>query len=170
MIIGIGGVSRSGKGQLAKTIGKLYTGKDVVVLSQDDYVIPTSRIPRIEGEIDWERPESMDFDKFYQALVSARRDADLVVGEGILVFYTPALYRLFDRKIFITISRSVFRRRKVKDHRWGPFPDWYVDHIWASYQKYGKIPPGRRDVLYLNGERPFPVHRIRDYLDSGRPD
>ena len=167
MFIGIGGVSRSGKSTMAGTVRELYPQKRVVILSQDDFVFPTHRIPRIGGEIDWECPESMDFESFYNALVSAQQEADLVVGEGILVFYTPALDRLFNRKIFITITESEFRHRKITDHRWGAFPDWYIDHIWTSYERFGKIATGRSDVLYVNGEKPFMVKHIRRYINTG---
>ena len=167
MIIGIGGISRAGKSMMAETVLGLYPDIQVSELSQDDYVIPEAEIPRIRGEIDWECPESMDFDRFRRALVTAHQRADMVIGEGILVFYESRLNRMFDRRIFITISESTFRLRKVKDLRWGPFPEWYVDHIWESYQKFGTIGNRYRNILVVSGERPFNRMDLRRYIDSG---
>ena len=48
MIIGIGGVSRSGKTSLAILIKNILEkkGESVIILSQDNYVFPDSKIPK----------------------------------------------------------------------------------------------------------------------------
>ncbi|MCD8539075.1 MAG: hypothetical protein LRY55_04405 [Leadbetterella sp.] len=48
MIIGIGGVSRSGKSTLARMLVNHFrdSGKTAIALNQDDFVFPTVQIPR----------------------------------------------------------------------------------------------------------------------------
>jgi len=166
MIIGIGGISRSGKSSMAALIKGLYPKKKVSIFCQDDFVFPVSKIPKINGEVDWECPESIDFGYFHCALEEASFVNDIVITEGLLVFNKPEIISLLDKKIFISISEKVFRKRKITDTRWGSFPDWYVDHIWGSFLKYGKIEYGIRDFLYVSGEKKFDEREIKDYLEN----
>ena len=165
MIIGIGGVSRSGKSSLAVLTEGLYPEKIVSILCQDDFVFPLPQIPEIKGEIDWECPESIDFNHFYKVLKEASLLNDIIIAEGLLVFNKPEIESLFDKKIFISISEEAFRKRKIIDKRWGSFPDWYVDHIWKSFLKYGKIESGRKEFLYVSGEKEFDKGEIKNYLE-----
>ena len=164
MILGIGGVSRSGKSSLARELISSFPGKRAIVLDQDNYVNEEGIIPRINGETDWESPESMNFRGFYEALVEASGSYELVIGEGILVFWDPLLADLFQKKILVQISRELFRERKVQDKRWGDFPKWYVDHIWDSYQKYGTTQKKGENLLIVDGSRPFDLPGILDFL------
>ena len=63
MIIGIGGVSRSGKTWLAYKISELFQHKSILVINQDEYVFDVEDIPKVRGETEWECPESIDFNK-----------------------------------------------------------------------------------------------------------
>ncbi|MEL6252490.1 MAG: hypothetical protein AAFR87_10815, partial [Bacteroidota bacterium] len=60
MLIGIGGLSRSGKTKLAKRVKGLYKEQKVILLHQDDFVKAEEDIPLIQNHIDWEVPESID--------------------------------------------------------------------------------------------------------------
>lgn len=164
MIIGIGGVSRSGKSLVAQKIKEIFSGKTTDIICQDDYIPDEKNIPRVRGEIDWECPESLDFLQFKKAIVKAAEQVEIVIAEGLMVFYDPSVEQLFDRKIFVEVPEEIFRERKITDLRWGPFPAWYMDHIWRSYLKFGKIAPGRSDVLYLDGTVEPDAETLRDYL------
>jgi len=166
MLVGIGGVSRSGKSLVAQKIKELFPNKTVQIVCQDDYIPQEDAIPRIHGEIDWECPESLDFKKFSKALLSACENNDWVIGEGLMVFYDKNIEGLFDKKIFVEISEDVFRSRKKPDLRWGPFPDWYIGHIWNSFLKFGKIEMGRKDVLYLDGNTTLNEITLRKFLEK----
>ena len=67
MIIGIGGVSNSGKSGLARLIGTLYDHKTISILCQDDFTKPN--LPYIKDHIDWELPETMDFELLYKTIL-----------------------------------------------------------------------------------------------------
>ena len=162
MIIGIGGISRSGKTFMADELKKLLEQdeKSVKVLDQDDYVFPEENIPLIRDHIDWEVPESIDWDRFNLAITEAQRTFNHVIVEGLMVFWNPSIRPLYNNWIFIELSREEFIRRKQSDLRWGQEPDWYVEHIWDSYIKYGQIPDGMDIDLVLDGERPFDVEML----------
>ncbi|NOY38127.1 MAG: hypothetical protein GXO83_11215 [Chlorobi bacterium] len=164
MIIGIGGISRSGKSLLAKRITQWVPQYSIKIFDQDDYVFPVDKIPEIDGETDWECPDSIDFDRYFNAVVSAAAVYNWVIAEGLLAFYDRRLVDRMDKKIFITIPYEVFVERKRPDKRWGIFPEWYIDHIWESHLKYGQPPENDENLLIINGDKPFPEKQIRDYL------
>ena len=141
MIIGIGGVSRSGKTTRALELKTTYEqqGKTVAVLHQDDFTQPKRLIPRIRYKIDWEHPGSMDFRRFEKEILAAQEKFDIVIAEGILVFYDPAVNALFDERILMEIDRDTFMERRAKEIRWGREPRWYLEYVWESYLRWGKL-------------------------------
>jgi len=165
MKLGIGGISRAGKTRLANYIKELYPDRKLIILCQDDFVFDQDKLPIIRSVIDWESPASIDFEKFLDAINMAARDYEIVIAEGLLVFYDPQINTEFEKKIFVHIDEDVFRKRKYKDTRWGSFPEWYVGHIWDSYWKYGRIESKRTDFLYLDGTRDFDREKILDFLN-----
>lgn len=174
MVIGIGGVSRSGKSTLGIFIYQLFTegGQTAVVLSQDDYVFPIEQIPKIyngeEVEIDWEIPESIDFQRYKNAILDAQKQFDHVITEGLLNFYDAEINSLFDKFLFVDIPKPTFLTRKTADKRWGDVPDWYIEHIWASYGRLGKtiLEDTKYEVLVLSGEVDFDIKVVSDFLTT----
>jgi uridine kinase len=180
MIIGIGGASRSGKSTLASLIYRFYTdetsrfhregGQTAIILAQDDYVFPIDEIPKIyngeEVEIDWEIPESIDFKKYKTAILEAQKQFDFVIAEGLLNFYDEEVNSLYDKFLFVEVSKPTFLSRKAADKRWGEVPQWYIEHIWESYERLGKtiLADTKREVLVLSGEADFDVNIVSDYL------
>ncbi len=139
MVVGIGGASNAGKSWLAKAITEHCPGKKIKILCQDDFVFPMDKQPAIKDRVDWENPASIDFIKLRTAIINNQGNFDIVIVEGLMVFYDTGINRLYDKKIFIEITKRNFLRRKSIDRRWGEEPNWYIEHIWASYQKFGRI-------------------------------
>ena len=162
MIIGIGGVSRSGKSFLGKALQEKFSlaGKSVEVLDQDDYVLPSQDIPLIRDHVDWEIPESIDWARFKEAISLAQLRCDIVIAEGLMVFWNESINRIIDKRIIITLSQKEFFNRKRVDLRWGKEPEWYIQHIWDSFLKYGKLPDGMDPDIILDGEKAFDVSEI----------
>ncbi len=162
-IIGIGGISRSGKSLLAWQLSLILTesGKRVKILDQDDFVFPESQIPIISEHIDWECPESIDFVKFEKAILLSKESADVTIVEGLMVFWNPAVFRLFDHRIFIELPKEEFVERKQKDLRWGKEPDWYIQHIWDGFLKFGQFPKNQIPDLILDGTEMFDIEKIQ---------
>jgi nicotinamide/nicotinate riboside kinase len=148
-VVGIGGVSRSGKTTLAKLVCSLLVrdGYKVIMFSQDDFVFPEEQIPKIldirelgnpRARTNWEIPESIDFRAYEDAIVAARNDHDFVVTEGLLNFFDSSINALFDKLLFTSIPKEVFLMRKAVDTRWGTESAWYIEHIWNCYEEFGK--------------------------------
>lgn len=165
MIIGIGGCSRSGKTTLAEIIKNHFPENEAIILNQDDYVFPENEIPKINGHTDWECPQSMDFERLKAEIAKAETMFKNVIVEGILVFHDPELNEQFDKKIFIDIDKESFIHFKNMDLRWGKEPEWYVEHIWESFQKYG-LPHNLNGYLSVKSSDNINTELIYKYLDE----
>ena len=163
--IGIGGVSRAGKTTLSNYIAGLYPNKKTLILSMDkDYVFEEEKIPKIKDRTDWETPASVNYPKLKRKIEESLDQYDLVITEGILIFYSDEVNRLFDKRIFIDIPKSLFYHRRHSETRWGEEPKWYIDYVWESYQKYGKLKEDYTETLYLRGDENFSALMIDEYL------
>ena len=162
--IGIGGVSRAGKTTLSKYISSLYPKKSTLVISMDEFVLAQDKIPRIKDRIDWETPASVDYPKIKETIEANLDKYDIIITEGILIFYSEEVNKLFDKRIFIDIPKSLFYIRRHSDQRWGEEPKWYIDYVWQSYHKYGKLKESFNDTLYIGGDQSFSALLIDEYL------
>ncbi len=81
-----------------------------------------------------------------------------------MVYYDKRLVKLFDRKIFIDISKDTFLNRKVEDLLWGREPDWYIEHIWGSYLKYGTIPKDDPSYLVIKGDGIVDLEKVYEFV------
>ena len=89
---------------------------------------------------------------------------DLVITEGILIFYNEAVNKLFDKRIFMDIPKSLFYVRRHSDKRWGEEPKWYLDYVWESYLKYGQLKESFSDTFYISGHEDFSALIVDEYL------
>jgi nicotinamide/nicotinate riboside kinase len=165
MIIAIGGVSTAGKTTLAGHLRNYFQQKKTSILCQDDFVKPVELIPLINNRINWEHPDSIDHIRFKDAIEAEKRENDVVIVEGLMVFWHPLTQPLLDKKIFIEIDYSLFRKRKNIDYRWGDEPDWYIEHIWKSYMQFG-LPINKNGVLFVNGNKRLVLNQIISYLEQ----
>lgn len=138
-IIGIGGVSRSGKTHLSHDIVWHYRqqGKKTIAVRQDDFVKLNSEIPKINDEINWEIPESIDYPLIIKILNFLSTDFDIIIIEGHLIYADASLVSKIDTPFLLQTNKSTFLRRKADDTRWGNIPKWYVDYIWEAFEEFG---------------------------------
>ncbi len=162
--IGIGGVSRAGKTTLSNYIKSLYPKKSIFLIEMDRFVKNEADIPKIRNHTDWEHPISVDFKRLKEALKKALNTYDIVITEGILIFYSEELNQLFDKRIFINVPKTVFYKRRKKEKRWGAEPDWYLDYVWESYLKYGKLKDSDNNTLYVHGTEYWSPILIDEHL------
>jgi nicotinamide/nicotinate riboside kinase len=162
MIIGIGGVSRSGKSTLANLLVTYFrkNGKKAIIFHQDDFVFPETKIPKIKNKTDWESPQSIDFQLYREVLELFQGRFDVVIAEGLFAFYDDAINELYDHKFLVKISKRTFLIRRAMDTRWGYEPTWFIDHVWLSYLKYGKPSSQQKNVMKVSGEDEFEMKKI----------
>ena len=163
MVIGIGGVSRSGKTELAKLIKSKLNDHKVIILSQDEYAYPIDKIPLIHNVTDWETYNSIDFGLLSDDIKSAKKEYEYIIVEGFLAFHDANLTGLYDRSIFLEIEKPVFENRRKLDNRWEEEPEWYLDHVWCSYLKYGQM-PDIQNVLTISGEGIVPINLVMAHI------
>lgn len=165
MIIGIGGVSNAGKTTLSQKLKEQLKPLQVSILCQDDFPSPISGIPLIRDHVDWEIPVSIDLTKFYRRVLADEKKFDIVIAEGLFTFYSPEILKLYHKRIFLTISKETFRRRKSSDFRWGKEPEWYIEHIWDNHFKYGIRNSVNQNTLIVSGEGLIDLDRLITSLE-----
>ncbi len=160
MIIGIGGVSRAGKTELANRLKEKYEaeGKSVDIFALDDFVKAKEHIPTIQDRIDWEHPDGIDFKSLYDTIKLAKSRYDIIIAEGHLIFSDNLLNSIFDKKLFLEIDRDVFLERRRRETRWGEEPEWYINYVWEAYQKYGSYQDIEKHVINSNDK--IPAHEL----------
>ncbi|KAF5070168.1 Uridine kinase [anaerobic digester metagenome] len=161
--IAIGGVSRSGKTFLAEMLGGILP--DAVIIHQDTYIPDKENIPVIRDHLDWERPQAIDWQAFKNAIDVAGQSFRYVIVEGLLVFHDETINQLYNKNIFISLSKEVFVQRKRADLRWGAEPDWYIEHIWQSHLSYGTLPSTIQRPVIIDGEEDFNMDKILKQLN-----
>lgn len=141
-VIGIGGLSRSGKSTLALWLHKQLPGS--VMLCHDDFPNDEARIPRIKDRIDWEHPESINWNLWHKAVSSQAPDCEYLILEGLFQFRPEALPLPPQYLFYLGIDEQLFLTERKKETRWGPEPDWYIRHVWQSHFQYGLPQPGQQ--------------------------
>lgn len=160
MIIGIGGVSRAGKSTLAARLQEFFkkNGQSADIFCQDEYVKPKISIPKVQGVPDWERPSTIKWDNLTRDVQKSQ--ADIQIVEGLFSFYPASLRKMYDTKVFLEISKDTFQRRKTEDKRWDEEPDWYAEHVWRSFLKYGQTKGDKSEYLIMSGEEEVDLMQI----------
>lgn len=184
-LIGIAGGSGSGKTSFINKLRALFSEKELCILSLDNYYKP-----REQQDIDdkgirnFDRPESIDIDRFVQDLHCLRAGDEIVIQEytfnnvlatprelifypapviiveGLFIYHFPELRLMFDLKCFVEaddILKLIRRIQRDQMERNYPLDDVlyrYQFHVKPSYEKY--ILPYRKEVdLIINNYHSF---------------
>ncbi len=141
ILIGIAGVSASGKTTVAKSIVDSFDSKQIRILKLDDYYKDQSSMPMEERIVtNYDHPNAFDFDLLkthlqilldgkeiekpeYDFSVHNRKEkkelissAPIIILEGILVFSEEEIRNLLDIKIYVDADSDVcFIRRMQRD-------------------------------------------------------
>lgn len=160
-IIGIGGVSRSGKSMLATKLKQLLSAKRVLHIDMDEYVLPEDELPKIKGHFNYEVPESIDYNRIIAWIKLNESNYDAIIIEGILAFANESLNQLYDMTMCMRISKSTYLNRRKVETRWGKEPDWYIEYVWDAHQKYGL---NHKSHYILSGEKEVSEKDLIDIL------
>lgn len=164
-IIGICGISRSGKSSIRRYLESELKIKKSNIFKLDEYFIKPNKVfdTELNKEIeDWEDPRVLDFDKLYKELISAiikeTKQVDMnklknlnkennslvrefpneiIIVEGFLLFYCEKIYNLFDIKIMLETDLDVIkeRRRITKNFHSDDFDYYFKEYIVKSFYK-----------------------------------
>ena len=195
-VIALAGGSGSGKSTLVKEICAAFG--QVALLDQDSYYFDCSILSMREiSDRNFDHPSSIDqdlqvlhlrqllsgqsADKPRYCFESHRRDtcvypvgpASLVLVEGTLVLWNPALRSLADLKIFVDVSPDIrFIRRLQRDIRERGFTvessiSQYLESVRPMHEEFVEPTKTVADLL-VDGTRPLTeiVNQIREALDG----
>jgi uridine kinase len=150
ILIGIAGGSGSGKTLVAKTVVRDLGSEKVVIIDQDSYYRDLEQVPLADRDLrNFDHPDAFDTDLLRTHLQDLREgrsvaqpiydytrhartretravgEHEVIVLEGILIFFDPGLRSLMDIKVFIDADADVrFIRRLQRDiHERGRSPD-----------------------------------------------
>ena len=182
-VIGITGGSGSGKTLFLKSLLNTFKFQEVTCISQDDYYRPREyQLVDKNGELNFDRPESIDYEQFasdLKALSSGNavekeeytfnnpnvipkkiitRPAKVILVEGIFIFHYEKIRELIDLKIFIEAKDYVKLQRRLKRDREERGYDAddvlykYENHIMPSYQKYIEPYKEEADLIVPNNK------------------
>ncbi len=168
--IGIAGGSATGKTTLARELKK-YFGREAEVFYVDNYQKFEGGLPRTHGMENWDHPKSVNWDKMLRDLNSLKnghsiivksreqkelkkvkklvlRPAKIIIAEGYLLFYKPAVRHLLDFSIFLTAGEKtrVQRRTKFKNAE-------YIEKILLPMHKKYIEPTKKFADLVLDTEK-----------------
>ena len=158
VIIAIGGISQSGKSTLAHWLSKQLG--DCPVLSQDDHVMPKDQIPKVRDRIDWECPESIDWTA-WASTIQQHQHHDYLIIEGLMVFWQEPV--IPDFRFWLGLDKTTFLERRRKETRWGPEPEWFLEHVWQSFIRYGQ-PPTDQNLKQYHALSPLQYGEILSYI------
>ena len=162
-VIGIGGLSRSGKSTLAQWLHQQLPGS--VMLCHDDFPQDQAKIPKVRDRIDWEHPDSINWSLWQKAITSQAADCDYLILEGLFQFREEALPLKPDYLFYLGIAEQVFLKARRKETRWGPEPEWYLRHVWDSHFQFG-LPQHYQEVTYYEAITESDYPKILDQIRS----
>lgn len=198
LVIGICGASGSGKSTLAKEL-ELKLNKRCVYLKQDSYYKDHPDMSFEEREqINYDEPQAFEHDQLYEDILSLRsgqaitskdydytqhrrcdsgvliEPADVVLIEGIHIFYDKAVRDLLDFKIYIQVDPDVCLLRRVKrDIRDRArsiegISRQYLETVKPMYEKYIRRYVDYADLIVAHGGKNARIVDIlAHYINSG---
>ena len=119
----------------------------VGLIEQDNFVIHENELPMIADRLNWEMPDSINWELLLKVLSEKKRQFDYVILEGILDFSNVLVDTQYDYRIYLELDKKSFLQRRSKDRRWGLEPYWYLDYVWEAHLVYGKVTPNEMHLL-----------------------
>lgn len=155
VVIGISGVSSSGKSTLTDILTKNLSNnvnnldRKLVVhkLHQDDYYYEHG-----EEELNWESPTLINNQQLTSDITSwikTHSESDILLVEGFLVTAVEEIKKLLDFIIFLKIPRDICKKRRFERDEWIRKHPHYFNTVWSCYLKENK------NLLKLIGEKDF---------------
>lgn len=196
-LIGITGSTASGKSFLAKKI-KERLQANVLIFDQDNYFYDEKDQPKDQnGEPNFDTPNSLDLNKFkedYFKLINGQKvvqqkynynkpiddgkdqviyePADIIIVEGIFVFYFDQIFESFDITIFVesemetNIERRILRDKIERGYDENDVRYKFKHHVQDSYDKYIRPFKEKTDLIAYNTKTRSTFNDIIDIIEK----
>uniref|UniRef100_A0A672M8D4 uridine/cytidine kinase n=1 Tax=Sinocyclocheilus grahami TaxID=75366 RepID=A0A672M8D4_SINGR len=193
-LIGVSGGTASGKSSVCEKIMELLGQnkidrhqRQVVILSQDSFyreLTPEQKAKALKGQFNFDHPDAFDNELVMKTLLLHSDDfvtvypADVVLFEGILMFYSQEIRDLFQMKLFVDtdpdtrLSRRVLRDIGERGRELEQVLNQYITFVKPAFEefclptkKYADviIPRGADNLVAIN----LIVQHIQDILNGG---
>lgn len=175
IVIGISGVTRSGKGWVSKGLLQAIgaTGKKATTVVQEDFWFQACQVNvRGQTRTSEEEPECTNHEKFAAAIKESSNTYDVVIAEGNQLLYNQQIVAMLDHIFLIELGREEARRCRTqpRDATLNPNPlklEDFDDLLWPAHERYmkDKVAPLGARVVQLQSpantaQRDELVHRI----------
>lgn len=161
-VIGIAGGTASGKSTLCDMLFNELGESITQVIHMDSFFLPEDLRPHVASHtngrlyIDDNCPETIDWDKFHNALNDAiKSDKPVVIVEGLLVLWDEYTKKKLDIKIFVDCPSDERLIRRIKRNaQWGQsfekVTDVYLNMVRFRHEQFVEPTKWVADVI-VNG-------------------
>jgi uridine kinase len=184
LIIGVAGGSGSGKSTVARKVTEQLTDVSVAQVSMDAYYRNMSHLTFDERrQLNWDHPDLVDMEllgdqlealatgaavdkpvyDYVSHLRAARTErvsgADVVLVDGILLFWNPRVRALCDLKIFVDVEadirliRRIRRDMRVRGRQLNDILDQYLTTVRPMHEEFVEPTKQFADIIVPHGGR-----------------
>lgn len=186
-VIGITGGSASGKTLFLKSLLYKFTDDEVTLISQDNYYRDKAQMPVDKnGVYNFDLPDCIDFETYAEhirELIKGNpvthkeyqfnndqskpsepdvfltyKPSNVIVVEGLFVFYEKSISKLLDLKIFVDAKEHIKLKRRIirdKKERGSDLDDVlyrWEEHVAPTFEKYIDPTRHKADLVVNNNE------------------
>jgi len=179
--MGVAGGTGSGKTTVARAIAGAFLDR-AAMIEQDSFYIDRSSMPfKNRKEVNYDNPDSIDIDLMIETLNKLKKSesvlipqfefntkkkkkerilvkpVDVIVVEGILLFYYPGLRHLFDLKVLVQTDADIRLMRMIKrdveerDRTINSVFSQYLKNIKPMYEMYVETSKQYADIILPEG-------------------
>jgi uridine kinase len=184
LIVGVAGGSGSGKSTVARKVTELLTDISVASVSMDAYYRNMSHLTLEERtQLNWDHPDVVDMEllgdqlealasgaaidkpvyDFVAHLRTSRTEpvsgADVVIVDGILLYWDPRVRELCDMKIFVDVEadirliRRIRRDMRVRGRQLNDILDQYLTTVRPMHEEFVEPTKQFADIIVPHGGR-----------------
>jgi uridine kinase len=184
LIVGVAGGSGSGKSTVARKVAELLTDISVASVSMDAYYRNMSHLTLDERkQLNWDHPDVVDMEllgdqlealasgaaidkpvyDFVTHLRTARTEAvagaDVVIVDGILLYWDPRVRALCDIKIFVDVEadirliRRIGRDMRIRGRQLRDILDQYLATVRPMHEEFVEPTKQFADIIVPHGGR-----------------
>ena len=184
LIVGVAGGSGSGKSTVARKVAELLRDISVASVSMDAYYRNMSHLTLDERkQLNWDHPDVVDMELLadqLEALVNGAaidkpvydftthlrasrtepvRCADVVIVDGILLYWDPRVRALCDIRIFVDVEsdirliRRIRRDMRVRGRQLNDILDQYLATVRPMHEEFVEPTKQFADIIVPHGGR-----------------